>query len=100
TGFKYEDPTHLVITLRQGVTFQDGEKMDAAAVKTSLLRHLTLKRSMRVGEINAIQEIEIVDPSTIRLVLKQPASQLLSQLTDRSGIIMAPEALAKEGDNF
>ncbi len=100
TGFRYEDPTHLVITLRPGVTFQNGEKMDAEAVKTSLLRHLTLKRSMRVGEINAIKEIEIIDPATIRLVLKQPAAQLLSQLTDRAGIIMAPGALAKEGDNF
>jgi peptide/nickel transport system substrate-binding protein len=100
TGYRYEDPTHLVITLRPGVTFQDGVKMDAAAVKTSLLRHLTAKGSKRTGEINAIREIEIIDPATIRLVLKQPASQLLSQLTDRAGIIMSPAALEKEGDNF
>src|SRR5512135_340357 len=53
TGYHYDDPTHLVITLRAGVTFQDGEKLDAEAAKYSLMRHLTLKGSMRVGEINA-----------------------------------------------
>jgi peptide/nickel transport system substrate-binding protein len=100
TGFEYADPTHLIIHLRQGVTFQDGEPMDAAAVKTSLMRDLTAKGSMRAGEINAIQSVDVVDPATIRLVLKAPAAQMLAQLADRAGIIMAPNALAAEGDKF
>ncbi len=84
TGFDYADPTHLIIHLRQGVTFQDGETMDAEAVKTSLMRDLTAKGSMRAGEINAIQAIEVIDPATVRLVLKAPASQMLAQLADRA----------------
>jgi peptide/nickel transport system substrate-binding protein len=100
TGYRYEDPTHLVITLRPGVTFQDGEKLDAEAAKYSLMRHLTMKRSMRVGEINAISAVEVVDPLTIRLVLKQPSSPLLSQLTDRAGIMVAPKAAEAAGDQF
>jgi peptide/nickel transport system substrate-binding protein len=100
TAYKYEDPTHLLITLRQGVTFQDGTQLDAEAAKASLMRHLTAKGSKRVGEINAIETIDIVDPHTIRLVLKQPASQMLAQLTDRAGIMMSPKAMAAEGDNF
>jgi peptide/nickel transport system substrate-binding protein len=100
TGFKYEDPTHLVITLRPGVTFHDGEKLDAEAAKYSLMRHLTLKGSMRVGEISAIQSIDIVDPLTIRLVLKQPSSPLIAQLTDRSGIMISPKAAEAAGDKF
>ncbi|MEJ1976013.1 MAG: ABC transporter substrate-binding protein [Acetobacteraceae bacterium] len=100
TGFDYADPTHLIIHLRQGVTFQDGETMDAEAVKTSLMRDLTAKGSMRAGEINAIQAIEVIDPATVRLVLKAPASQMLAQLADRAGIIMAPKALAAAGDRF
>ncbi len=39
-------------------------------------------------------------PATIRLDLKAPASQMLAQLADRAGIIMAPKALAAEGDKF
>jgi peptide/nickel transport system substrate-binding protein len=100
TGFRYEDPTHLVITLRPGVKFQDGEAFDAEAAKYSLMRHLTLKGSMRVGEINAIGAVEIVDPLTIRLVLKQPAAPLLAQLTDRAGIMVAPKAAEAAGDQF
>ena len=100
TGFKYEDPTHLVITLRPGVVFQDGEKFDAEAAKYSLMRHLTLKGSMRVGEINAIAAVEVIDPLTIRLVLKQPSSPLIAQLTDRAGIMLSPKAAEAAGDKF
>ena len=100
TGYHYEDPIHLVITLRSGVTFQDGEKLDAEAARYSLMRHLTMKGSMRVGEINAISSVEVVDPLTIRLVLKQPSSPLLAQLTDRAGIMVAPKAAEAAGDKF
>jgi peptide/nickel transport system substrate-binding protein len=99
TGFEYTDPTHLILRLREGVTFQDGEKMDADAVKTSLMRHLTAKGSMRAGEINVIQAVEVVDPKKVQLILKSPASQILAQLADRAGIIMSPKALT-EGTDF
>jgi peptide/nickel transport system substrate-binding protein len=92
TGWRYEDPTHLVITLRPDVTFHDGEKFDAEAVKYTLSRNLTLKGSMRAGEISAIAAIEVVDPLTVRLVLKTPASPLLAQLADRAGIMISPKA--------
>ncbi len=100
TGFRYESPTKLVITLRPNVTFQDGEPLNAEAVKYKLTRDLTMKGSMRAGEINAIESIDIVDPLTVRLNLKQPASQLLAQLTDRSGIMISPKAAEAAGDKF
>ncbi len=100
TGHRYESPTSLVITLRPGVTFHDGEKFDAEAAKYKLTRDLTMKGSMRAGEINAIQTIDVIDPLTIRLTLKQPASQLLAQLTDRSGIMISPKAAEAAGDKF
>lgn len=100
TGFHYDDPTHLIITLRRGVLFQDGEIFDADAAKQSLMRHLSLKGSMRAGEINAIDAIDVVDPLTIKLTLKAPAAQLIAQLSDRAGIMMAPQAMATEGVNF
>ncbi len=45
TGYEWADDRTLVIHLRQGVKFQDGEPMDAAAVKYSLERHLTMQGS-------------------------------------------------------
>src|ERR1700709_1832834 len=40
-SYEWTDPTNLVVKLRPGVAFHDGEKLDAAAVKYSLDRHLT-----------------------------------------------------------
>ncbi|HET6197130.1 MAG TPA: ABC transporter substrate-binding protein, partial [Acetobacteraceae bacterium] len=47
TGYEWKDPAHLVIHIRDGVRFQDGEKLDAEAVKYKLNRDLTAKGSMR-----------------------------------------------------
>jgi peptide/nickel transport system substrate-binding protein len=100
TAWTYENPTHLVLTLRDGVTFQDGEPFDAEAVKYKLNRDLTMKGSMRVGEINAVQSMEIIDRLHIRLVLKAPSTPLLSMLADRAGIMVAPKAAEAAGTNF
>jgi len=100
TGYEWTDPTHLVVHIRSGVQFQDGEKLDAEAVKYKLMRDLTAKGSMRRGEVNAIDSIEVLDPLTVRLNLKAPASQLLAQLTDRAGIMISPKAAEMQGDKF
>src|SRR6202521_98241 len=44
----------LVMKLRQGVRFQDGEPFDAAAVKFNIERHLNLAGSNRKAEISAV----------------------------------------------
>ena len=100
TKWEYEDPTHLVLTLRPGVTFHDGEPFDAEAVKYKLNRDLTMKGSMRVGEVNAIQSIEVIDPLKVRLVLKGPSTPLLSMLADRAGIMISPKAAEAAGASF
>ncbi len=100
TGYRYLDPTHLLITLRPGVKLHDGSEMTAELAKYSLMRALTLKGSMRVGEINAIESIDVVDPLTLKLNLKAPAAQLLAQLTDRAGIVVSQKAADAAGDKF
>jgi len=100
TGYEWRDATHLVIHLRPGVMFQDGEKFDADALKYKLMRDLTAKGSMRRGEVNSIASIDIIDPMTVRLNLQAPAAQLLAQLTDRAGIMISPKAAEAAGDKF
>ncbi|HEX5326287.1 MAG TPA: ABC transporter substrate-binding protein [Acetobacteraceae bacterium] len=100
SGYEYKDPTHLVIHLRPGVKFQDNEPVDAAAVKFTLTRALTVKGSMRRGEINSIQSIEVDDPLTVTVELKSPDSPLLSQLTDRSGMVLPPKVVEQEDRKF
>jgi peptide/nickel transport system substrate-binding protein len=90
----------VTIKLRPGVKFHDGEPFNAEAAKYSLERHLNMKGSFRKPEIASVDKVEIVDPMTIRLVLKEPFSPLLAQLTDRAGMMMSPKAAEAAGDKF
>jgi len=94
------DNKALTLTLRQGVSFQDGEPFDAAAAKFSIERHLTFPGTSRRGEIAAISGVDIVDDHTIRLNLSAPFAPLLSQLADRAGMMLAPKAAQAAGDKF
>ena len=100
TGYEWADPVTLVIHLRSGVTFHDGEVLDAAAVKYSLERHLTLAGSFRRSEISSIDHVDVVDPATEKIVLKSPSAPFLAQLTDRAGMILPPKATEAAGKNF
>jgi peptide/nickel transport system substrate-binding protein len=94
------DGKAVTIKLRPGVKFHDGEPLDAEAAKFSLERHLTMQGSFRKPEIAALDRVEVVDPLTIRLVLKNPFSPLISQFTDRAGMMVSPKAANQAGDRF
>jgi len=94
------DGKTVTIKLRPGVKFHDGEPLDAAAAKYSLDRHLTMKGSFRKPELGSVDKVEVVDPLTIKLVLKEPFSPLLAQLTDRAGMMVSPKAAEAAGDKF
>jgi len=88
------DSKVLTLKLRSGVTFHDGEPFDAEAVKFNLDRDRTLPESLRKSEIASIDHVDVVDPMTVNLVLKQPDAALVAQLTDRAGMMLAPKASA------
>jgi peptide/nickel transport system substrate-binding protein len=94
------DGKEVTIKLRPGVKFHDGEPLDAEAAKFSLERHLTLSGSFRKPELAALDRVEVVDPLTIKLVLKSPFSPLIAQLTDRAGMMVSPKAAKAQGDKF
>ncbi|ODV13718.1 MAG: ABC transporter substrate-binding protein [Rubrivivax sp. SCN 70-15] len=94
------DHKSLTMKIRPGVTFQDGEKLDAAAVKYSIERHKTMPGSNRRGELAPVTSVDVLDPLTVRLNLSAPFAPLLAALADRAGMIVAPKAAAAEGDKF
>src|ERR1700756_599840 len=91
------DGKEVTIKLRPGVKFHDGERLDAEAAKFSLERHLTMLGSFRKPELAVVDHIEVVDPLTVRLVLKAPFSPLIAQLTDRAGMMGSPTAAKEAG---
>src|SRR5471030_447134 len=94
------DGKTVTIKLRPGVKFHDGEPLDAEAAKFSLDRHLTMQGSFRKSELATIDNVEVVDPLTIKLNLKAPFSPLLATLTDRAGMMVSPKAAEAAGDKF
>jgi peptide/nickel transport system substrate-binding protein len=94
------DGKAMTIKLRPGVKFQDGEPLDAEAAKFSIERHMTMQASFRKSELSSVDHVEVVDPLTIKLVLKTPYSPLIAQLTDRAGMMVSPKAAKEEGDKF
>src|SRR6476619_5319424 len=94
------DGKEVTSKLRPGVKFHDGEPLDAEAAKFSIERHLTMQGSFRKPELASVDHVEVVDPLTIKLVLKAPFSPLIAQLTDRAGMMVSPKAAREAGDKF
>jgi peptide/nickel transport system substrate-binding protein len=89
-----DDGKALTFKLRPGVTFHDGEKMDAAAVKANIDRARTLPDSLRKSELTSVESVDVVDDLTVKINLSRPDATLLSQLSDRAGMILSPKAFA------
>jgi peptide/nickel transport system substrate-binding protein len=100
TGYEWADSKTLLIKLRPNVQFQNGEKLDADAVKYTLERHLSANGSFRRSEISAMDHVEVTDPLTVRVVMKQAFSPFVAILTDRAGMMLPPKAAEAGGKEF
>ncbi|GAC67860.1 ABC transporter substrate-binding protein [Gordonia soli] len=83
--------------LRDDVTFTNGEKLDAAAVKTNLdvLRDPKYPAWTNNGllQFSSVTDVAVIDPFAVRLTLSQPRADLLSSLAGLGGAIVAPSTL-------
>ena len=87
----YKDPKTLEISLREGITFSNGEPLTAEDVKFSLDRQ---KKSGKVGHLIAmVGDIEVVDKLKVVLHLKTPSSALTSSLSHMGSSIMCKKVV-------
>lgn len=84
------DGKTYTFSLREGVTFHDGTRFDADAVKFSFDRILKMNQGFAWMLQPAIR-IDVVDSRTISLVLDQPFAPFLSMLTFQ--YIVSPTAV-------
>ena len=80
-SFTLLDPLTYEVKLRQGITFHNGEPVDAKAVAFSVahLQDETIASQVRQNFL-VIDTVEEVDPLTIRLVLTAPAPWMPAQI--------------------
>ncbi|MGO4172412.1 ABC transporter substrate-binding protein [Bosea sp. TAF32] len=88
------DGLTLTMKLRSDAKFHDGEPFNAEAAKANLERAMTLPDSLRKSELASVDKVEAPDATTLLLKLKRPDATLLSQLTDRAGMMLSPKSLS------
>jgi peptide/nickel transport system substrate-binding protein len=82
------DPSTYEFKMREGVKFTNGEDVDAAAVKFSLLRPRTPGyRSAQSKVFRNIKDIEIVSKWVVRVKLTGPDPGLLNRLSDYGNLV-------------
>lgn len=89
-----QDGLTLTMKLRGDAKFHDGEPFNAEAAKANLDRARTLPDSLRKSELASVDSVEAPDASTLVLKLKRPDATLISQLTDRAGMMLSPKTLS------
>ncbi|WP_241049464.1 ABC transporter substrate-binding protein [Achromobacter xylosoxidans] len=90
------DNKTLTFKLRTDAVFHDGTPIDAAAVKANLDRARTLPDSNRKSELATVASVEAPDAGTVVLHLAEPDASLLSQLSDRAGMMISPASFDKD----
>lgn len=95
-----EDGLTYRFTLREGVTFHNGEAFDADAVKFTFDRLLGEEGAAGPQRSNydAIESVEIIDPRTVELRLSRPDPVLLTKLAGYGAMIVPPDYIAENGD--
>ncbi|MFI5779031.1 ABC transporter substrate-binding protein [Nocardia sp. NPDC051570] len=95
-----DDGLTVTIPVRSGIKFADGTAFNAAAVETSLERHLTMEGSQRSGEMGPITDIDSDGSNQVVIHYSTPFAPITAALADRAGMIMSPTAIKEEGKNF
>jgi peptide/nickel transport system substrate-binding protein len=85
------DGLTYTFNLRQGVKFDDGTPFDATAVKRSFERQLGIGQQSQ--NFIALNNVEVVNASTVAFHLKTPFAPLLGALATCAGSIINPNAL-------
>lgn len=89
----------LQLTLRQGVTFQDGTPFDAAACKWNLERWLGAEKFNWMNCSRLFESVEVVDDYHIILHFREPVLALMQELTyTRPPRFLSPKAVDAEGN--
>jgi peptide/nickel transport system substrate-binding protein len=93
------DPQTWEFKLRPGVTFTNGEKFDAAAVKFSIERVLDpAAHAPTISYINTVAGVDVVDDTTVHIRTKAP-DPLLPTRMSRYPTYIVPPAYVKSVGN-
>ncbi len=94
-----KDDTTYLFTLRKGLKFHDGSDVTAEDVVWSLnyLRD-PANKFRRATALAALDQIEAVDPSTVKMTSKEASPVFIDRITDRQPIVLSKKAFDRGVD--
>ncbi|WP_328474253.1 ABC transporter substrate-binding protein [Actinoplanes sp. NBC_00393] len=87
--------TSLTLTIRDGVTFDDGTPVDAKAVKANLDRFRAAGAAENAQALST-KAVEVTGPKTVVITLNGPDPALLDSLSDAYGFIANPAKFGQD----
>jgi peptide/nickel transport system substrate-binding protein len=97
TSWKNVNETTWEFTLRQGVKFHDGAPLTAEDVKATLERNLQPGKTVVQPGFATIEAVQIVNPTTIRIVTKKPDPLLLVRVAQMGAQILPARLTTDDG---
>ncbi|AJY44467.1 ABC transporter substrate-binding protein [Martelella endophytica] len=97
-----DDGKRIRFSLREGVTFHDGEPFNADAVKYTFDRLLGDEGAKGPQRANytSIESVEVIDENTVDFHLTAPDPVLLTKLAGYGAMIVPPKYLEENGDEY
>lgn len=96
-----DDASVWTLTLKPGITFEDGNPYDAEAVQWTLQREMAEGNSSVRGTLNSlISDITVVDELTVQLTLTRGWFGLPYLFTGVPGMIYSRAAVESAGEDF
>jgi peptide/nickel transport system substrate-binding protein len=101
--WEYKSPTVVEFTLRKGVKFHNkppvnGREVTAEDVKYSMERFRT-KSAFR-ARFDVVQAVDVVDPHTLRITLKEPFAPFLNHLAASTYVAILPREVEEKFKDF
>jgi peptide/nickel transport system substrate-binding protein len=95
------DAMSFKLTLRSGVTFNDGTPYDAAAVVKNFQRIMDPKNRCRcASDVATVEKVEASGPLQVTIAMKSPSAHFPASLADVAGMVVSPAAVEKYGAEF
>jgi peptide/nickel transport system substrate-binding protein len=97
TAWKNVNETTWEFTLRPGVKFHDGAPLTAEDVKATLERLMVPGKTVVQAGFATFEAVQIVNPTTIRIVTKKPDPLILVRLAQMGSQILPARLTTDEG---
>jgi len=96
-----EDGLEITFILNEGVTFSDGTPFNADAVQYNITRFLDENvQTISKSPYNRIQEVVVVDDTTVKFVLAEPSGELLLAMSNTNIGMLSPASVPVDSDLY